>query len=168
MKCKRCGIEWEEWALDKWARGQVAAFLSGEGCPECLGPEEWEEKAHVDSASPEIDKECLESLKEKEEKEPSISPEDHEERIPGLAIAGYVLGILEIVGGVTMCFKLWPGVPEPGYRWLFTAYIPALTWLAAGIISGFFFFAISAVLTHLDSIRRSLQTLKRYAKLPRD
>jgi len=84
-------------------------------------------------------------------------PNNGSNGVPVLAIVGYVLGALEILGGVILCVKLWPGEPEPGYRWLFTAYLPALTWLMAGIISGFFFFVVSAILTHLDRIRRTLE-----------
>jgi len=85
---------------------------------------------------------------------------EREERVPVLAGIGYVLGILEILGGVILYIRLWPGEPEPGYRWLFTACLPTLTWLMAGIISGFFFFAVSAILTHLDRIRRILEDFR--------
>ena len=151
VKCKQCGTEWEKWVLNKWAPGQVAAFRNGEGCPECLASELWEAKKH--------EKLTLSDDQVEEEMTTLQEEGEPERRIPLLAGVGYILGVLEILGGIVLCAKLWPGAPEPGYRWLFTAYIPALTWLAAGIISGFFFFVISAILTRLHNIQIVLETL---------
>ncbi len=47
LKCDKCGMEWEEWAQDRWSGGQQQAFLDAKGCPECFDKEEWGELEHV-------------------------------------------------------------------------------------------------------------------------
>ena len=82
-----------------------------------------------------------------------------EPHAPKLTVLLYIIGILEIVGGIILCVKLWPGAPERGYEWLFSAYTPALTWLSAGIIFGLLFFAAGNVLMYLENIRYQLNNL---------
>ncbi len=72
-------------------------------------------------------------------------------------IAGF--GVLQIIGGIVLCAKLWPDLPETGYRWLFSAYVPAMTWLATGLISGVLFFAAAAVIIYLVQIRNLGESL---------
>src|SRR5437879_3284367 len=59
--------------------------------------------------------------------------------IPGLAIMFRFLAVLEIIGGLIMCGSLWPGEAGEGYQWKAVAYVPALTWLMAGLIFGCLF-----------------------------
>ena len=82
-----------------------------------------------------------------------------ESNIPRLTVLFYIMGVVQIVGGVVLCIKLWPGTAESGYRWLFSVYTPALTWLSAGIIFGLLFFAAGYVLTYLENIRHYLHNL---------
>lgn len=76
--------------------------------------------------------------------------------VPGLAIIFRFLAVLEIIGGLVICSELWPGEPRPGYQWNTEAYIPALTWLMAGLISGCLFLAIAKVLIYVSQISNSL------------
>ena len=74
--------------------------------------------------------------------------------VPKLTIVFYIVGVLEIIGGLILCMQLWPNPKELGYRSEYesTAYVPALTWLFAGLISGFLFFAVGEVLKYLHYI----------------
>lgn len=68
VRCKKCGMEWEEWALTSlWRDGQKKAFLDGEGCPECLGPERWAELADAPVLA-DVDKRLAEVVQEVREK----------------------------------------------------------------------------------------------------
>lgn len=78
---------------------------------------------------------------------------------PLLAVLLGIFGLLEMIGGIVLCVKLWPGAAETGYRWLFSAYVPALTWLATGLVSGVVFFAFAAVVTYLVQIRNLTEVL---------
>jgi hypothetical protein len=78
---------------------------------------------------------------------------------PVLATVFRVLGTLEIIGGLIMCFSLWPGEAGSGYEWRTTAYMPALVWLSAGIIFGCLFFAVAEGLTYLSEIRDAVSDL---------
>jgi len=83
--------------------------------------------------------------------------------IPRLTVVLYIMGILQIIGGVILCAKLLPGESDLGYRLLFSAYAPALTWLLAGIISGMLVLAAADVYMHLKglgSIQRRLKNLE--------
>lgn len=82
-----------------------------------------------------------------------------EPHAPKLTVLLYIMGVVQIVGGVVLCVKLWPGAAESGYRWLFSVYTPTLTWLSAGIIFGLLFFAAGDVLTYLENIRHQLNNL---------
>jgi hypothetical protein len=68
-------------------------------------------------------------------------------------------GIGDIIGGLVMCVQSWPGTPASGYHWLFIAYVPALTWLSLGIVSGVLFFAIAAIVNYLAGIRTESQNV---------
>jgi len=76
---------------------------------------------------------------------------------PFLASCFYVVGVLAIIGGIVLCSQLWPGKVDPGYRWLTSAYMPALTWLFTGLLSGLFSFAVGAGLTYLKAIYENTQ-----------
>jgi hypothetical protein len=71
---------------------------------------------------------------------------------PVLASVFWAVGALEILAGVALCAVLWPGDPEKGYPWPTVAYVPALTWLATGVISGCLFWALALGLTYLNGI----------------
>ena len=58
-----------------------------------------------------------------------------------------------------LCIELWPGNAGYGYEWETAAYVPAITWLFSGIISGVLFFAAAAVITYLDGIREYLRAM---------
>ncbi len=76
-----------------------------------------------------------------------------------LSVALGVIGVLAIIGGIVQCITLWPSEPFAGYQWLPTAYVPALTWLVAGLVSGILFFAVAAVLVYLADIRDYLRAI---------
>ena len=80
---------------------------------------------------------------------------------PGIAEIMTVLGVLSIVGGAILCALLWPRDPGAGYVWEVIAYIPALTWLSSGIISGVLFFACAAALTYLHGTREYAKAIAR-------
>jgi hypothetical protein len=71
---------------------------------------------------------------------------------PLLAVVFWGIGTLEIVAGLVLCAELWPGTPEKGYVWKTAAYLPALTWLAAGVISGCLSWALALGLMYLKGI----------------
>ncbi len=74
---------------------------------------------------------------------------------PALTYVFRVLAVL--VGGLTICSKLWPGDAGIGYDWKPVAYVAALTWLTAGLVFGFLFWAIGDVLRYLRDIHRRLE-----------
>jgi hypothetical protein len=79
---------------------------------------------------------------------------------PTLAGVFRVLGLLEFMGGVLLCYLLWPGEAGSGYQWRPLAYLPSLTWLMAGVIFGCLFLGVGQVLTYLCQIRDSLGSPK--------
>lgn len=67
----------------------------------------------------------------------------------------YILAGLSLFGGVILCGLLWPGDPGFGNEWRTTAYIPAVTWLTAGIVQFALFTAIGRGLFYLAEIARN-------------
>ena len=61
-------------------------------------------------------------------------------------------GIADIIGGIILGVQTWPGEPTSGYKWLFSAYLPALTWISVGLVSGVLFFAVAAVIHYLSEV----------------
>jgi hypothetical protein len=78
---------------------------------------------------------------------------------PILAGVFWAVGAIEILAGVVLCTELLPGDPKEGYTWRTVAYVPALTWLATGAISGCLSWALALGLTYLKGIY--LNTLPR-------
>ena len=74
-------------------------------------------------------------------------------KISGLAGLLYLIGVLELIGAITLCVKLWPAAGH----WLFSEYVPALTWLFTGIIAGVLFLAAGRGLDYLREIRENIQ-----------
>ena len=72
---------------------------------------------------------------------------------PSLSVVLSLIGVLQIIGGIVIGVKLWPGESHAGYQWLFSAYVPALTWIGVGIVSATLFFAASAGIAYLAQIR---------------
>ena len=70
------------------------------------------------------------------------------EATPALAIVFQVLGVREILGGSVLGFSMLRG--EPGYGLNTTAYIAAIAWIVAGLVSGLLFFAIAEALKYLQ------------------
>jgi len=83
---------------------------------------------------------------------PLILPEQPFPPTPILAGVFWAVGALEILAGFVLCAELWPGLPEKGYVWRMSAYLPALTWLATGVISGFLSWALALGLSYLKGI----------------
>lgn len=79
--------------------------------------------------------------------------------IPKLSGFLGVFGVLEIIGGLTMCVQLWPGEPSEGYKWMFSAYVPALTWLGVGITSATLLFVAAAIVAYSAQIRTTSEDL---------
>jgi len=71
---------------------------------------------------------------------------------PLLSKIFYLISFLGLLGGIFFCIVLWPGDPGFGKEWKSIAYIPALTWLMAGIIECALFFAIGLGLKYLRAI----------------
>lgn len=78
---------------------------------------------------------------------------DTKSKMSGLTLLLYIIGVLEIIGGIILCAKLWPVAGH----WLFSGYMPALTWLFTGIISGVLFLAAGRGLDYLKEIRENIQ-----------
>jgi hypothetical protein len=76
---------------------------------------------------------------------------------PGLTYVFRVLAVLEMFGGFVMAAVLAPGDPGYGKEWRAVAYVSAWTWLGAGFVFGFLFWAIGDVLHYLRDIARSLR-----------
>jgi len=76
-----------------------------------------------------------------------------------LSVVLGVIGVLAIIGGIVQCITLWPGAPAAGYRLLPAAYVPALTWITAGLVFGIFSFAAAAVVVYLADIRDYLRAI---------
>jgi hypothetical protein len=81
---------------------------------------------------------------------------------PNLSAVFYLLGFLQIVGGIVLCVKLWPDSEalEPGYSYTTMAYIPALTWLSVGVVVGLLFFAVAEGLAYLNDIKQEIRQLR--------
>jgi hypothetical protein len=90
---------------------------------------------------------------------PRARPEEPFPPTPFLAGVFWLLGALEILAGVVLCAALWPSDPKEGYVWRTAAYVPALTWIAIGVISGCLSWALALGLTYLKGIY--LNTLPR-------
>jgi hypothetical protein len=76
---------------------------------------------------------------------------------PALEPIFKVLAGLQVASGIVLGAQLWPGEPQIGYEWRTVAYVPALTWIAAGFIFGCLFWAAGDVLKYLHRIDRSLR-----------
>ena len=89
----------------------------------------------------------------------SVTPDagSSENSAPALTIVFRVLAALEMFGGLILCINLWPADAGIGYDWKPVAYVAALTWLFAGLVFGFLFWAIGDVLRYLRDIHRSLE-----------
>ena len=68
---------------------------------------------------------------------------------PALAVVFRLLGGLEILGGIFVGIYLWP---KENYGWQPLVYLPAVSWLVAGVIFGCLFLAIAEGLTYLSQI----------------
>ena len=79
------------------------------------------------------------------------------------SIAGTLafFGVVQIIAGIILFISLLPGEPEAGYVWLFTKYVPAITWLFTGIISGLFFLAIARMISYLRTLSVQLAFLQK-------
>ena len=84
---------------------------------------------------------------------------------PALTLICQFLAGLEMIGGLLLCMMLWPHVVS-GYLFVngkiigeatATAYVPALTWLCAALISGVLLWALGDVLRYLRDIHRSFE-----------
>lgn len=80
---------------------------------------------------------------------------------PVLSIIFYILGGLEILGGVVLFGILWPDSSnlEYGYTYKTSAYLDAWAWLFAGLISGFLFIALGEILRYLKMTSSTIQYL---------
>ena len=80
----------------------------------------------------------------------------------------WIIAVLQMVCGVVLCAQLWPGEPEAGYHWKAITYVPSLTWLTAGFISGFLFIAIGQALLYLRDIRDGVWAQERHLRAARE
>lgn len=71
---------------------------------------------------------------------------------PGIASVFYVLGGLQVLGGLALCYYFWPGQADVGYAWLPAKYLASVTWLVSGIVGGSLFIAIAQLLTFIKGI----------------
>ena len=85
--------------------------------------------------------------------------EEEEKKHDTIAEILKILGWLNIIGGIVLFFILLPGRPEAGYRWLFPKYIPAITWLFSGLISGVVFFALARIIDYSKQASNQLSRL---------
>ena len=88
-----------------------------------------------------------------------LNPGESTDAIPALVVVFRVLAALELLGGAILTVQLWPGEAKAGYEWRAVAYVPALTWLSAGVVFGFLFWAIGDGLLYLRQIRDALTTI---------
>ncbi len=79
---------------------------------------------------------------------------------PALASIFRILGVLEMVGGIVLCIVLWPGKPESGYAWTESAYVPSITWVAAGFVFCFLFFAVAEGLAYLNDLKKQTHRIE--------
>jgi vacuolar-type H+-ATPase subunit I/STV1 len=89
---------------------------------------------------------------------PLLSSESQRRELPALTAVFRVLAVLEMLGGIVLCNVFWPGEPEIGYKWRVTAYVPAITWLTAGLVSGFLFLALANILHYLNDISVAMRS----------
>jgi hypothetical protein len=82
---------------------------------------------------------------------------------PNLADVFYLLGFLQIVGGIVLCVELWPDSKalEASYKYTTMAYIPALTWLSVGLVGGLLFFAVAEGLAYLNDIKQEIRQFRK-------
>ena len=69
-----------------------------------------------------------------------------------LSLVFFLLAGLSLLGGIVLCSQLWPGDPGYGKEWKTLAYIPAITWLTAGIVQLSLFAAFGQGLHYLKQI----------------
>ena len=82
-----------------------------------------------------------------------MKPQLEETYAPSIAIVMGIIGGLSILGGIILGVITWPGDPGSGYLWKTTAYIPAITWMFTGFVSGVVFFAFAAGLSYLHEAK---------------
>jgi hypothetical protein len=149
------------WAPETWEDSIYLAFKKGEGCPECFGkpaPSVPKPEAHAAGGR----KRVVHPYPTGAEFNPDPAVPVPREEGSATPLSGSLglIGVLQIIGGIGLCVYLWPGEPQPGYPWLPAAYVPALTWLVAGLVSGILFFAVAAVLVYLADIRDYLRAIR--------
>jgi hypothetical protein len=90
-------------------------------------------------------------------------PEIKIRKYDGLALVLDVIGWLQIIGGIILFFSLLPGKPEEGYVWLFGKYMPAITWLVVGIVTGILFLGAARIINYLKDITVLLSASQKMA-----
>ena len=78
-----------------------------------------------------------------------------------LAVLFVVVGCLDVLGGILVCAALWPPAPPSGYESTSIAYVPALAWLVAGLVSALFAFTLAALIWRLDALRWRVESMQR-------
>lgn len=147
--CRRCGTEWEDFAPSKWDADMQSRFSEGGGCQECVALDDTqaaEKLQHAMAGRTESQLRTTLGLAS-----------------PAIANALTVVGMLAILGGITLCIRNWPGDAGQGSSWRTEEYTPALTWLFYGVFSGIASFAGAAALTYLHQTRAYMRGI--YIKL---
>ena len=71
---------------------------------------------------------------------------------PELAIVLRYLAALMALGGIVLFVLCWPRHAEGGAEGQIFTFLPALTWLISGLISGCLFFSMAEILIYLSQI----------------
>lgn len=139
--CETCGKHYSWFASPALVEGDIAAGM----CKECFAARRAAE-SRGETWEPEVEK-GLVAAGITVASVPTRPPEV----LRPLPVIFRILAVLEFLGGVVLCYLLWPARHAEDYN-----HITPLVFLMAGIIFGCLFLAIAEALIYLRDIRDSL------------
>src|SRR4051794_29102639 len=77
--------------------------------------------------------------------------------IPSLALIFRAFAVIEFTAAIGLCFISWPQRQQSPL----VEYVPAMSWLAGGIVSGYLFLGVADILIYLSDISNSLRRFGR-------
>lgn len=78
-----------------------------------------------------------------------------------LSVLLFNLGGIFLISSAVICVQLWPGDPGYGKSWPTLAYMPAIGWLAAGLVQCVLFVAAGQGLHYLRQIAANTKGLNK-------
>lgn len=135
MACEICGEK-----VTQWSARYEADVVHCKKCFETTEAKEFISKKYMDT-----------SAKESSTLGKSI-PDQNSTEYSFLSLLLFLLAGLSLLGGLVLCAQLWPDDPGYGNEWKMLAFIPAITWLTAGVVQFALFSALGQGLHYLRQI----------------